>query len=219
MAPLHYVKRARQDIYEHGLVVRYKGTPGTKREGKMVTKIDRTKPANKKDEVLIHKGEPYYWWQFSGRERSISKNKPRRSQLTQSEFLSELWDIEDDISEACPDTVEDLKACVEEWKERIETLREQCEERRDNMPESLQESETGQLLQERYDGLDSWYNDIEAVDLDIDEEQLKQDAEADVVPATLEEPGVDLEEAFHDLLQEKIAEILDEIQNTNSGVG
>lgn len=116
-------------------------------------------------EAGIKKGDTYYWWQFRGSPVKRSLTYPNRKQLTRSAFLQELYDIEDCISEMVdPEDLDDVL-------ERIEALKDECQESLDNMPEALQEtSDSGILLQERIDGLEEWYNDLDGIDRDIDEE-------------------------------------------------
>jgi len=109
----------------------------------------------------------------------MSKTYPRRSQLTQSPFLSELWDIEDGIpSEMTPDEIESLAG-------ELESLQEQCQDSLDNMPEALQDSSwSGELLTERIDQLEEWiealrelvYNPPEATEDETQEELLAEAA-------------------------------------------
>lgn len=66
---------------------------------------------------------------------------------------------------------------LEELITDIETIRDECQENLDNMPESLQSSPTGELLQERIDGLDEAISILENIDID----QLKVDAVTSVL--------------------------------------
>jgi hypothetical protein len=103
----------------------------------------------------VEVGQPYYWWKFRFQGRRVSKELPRRSQLTNSEFLSQVYDAEDlTLAGAVADfqqggDVEDLASALEELAGEIEGWGSECEEKRSNMPESLQDSESGTLLQER----------------------------------------------------------------------
>ena len=110
-----------------------------------------------------------------------SKTRPRASQLTQSEFMStyygimeqiEDWDPEDHDESALEDFVEDIKSQLEE-------LRDETQERLDNMPESLQESDSGQLLQERIDECDNLISEFESIDtsFDYDEDDSEDEKE------------------------------------------
>ena len=60
---------------------------------------------------------------------------------------------------------------LDELVSNLEEIRDDLQSRLDNMPESLQYGPTGELLQERIDGLDSAISDLESIDV----ESLKQD--------------------------------------------
>lgn len=133
-----------------------------------MTRANFVKAARKDyPEAGVKKGESYWWWKFNfSRYVHRSKVHPTRSQLTQSGFLQELYDIEDNLSF----DGEDLESSVQELTERIQELADQCQESLDNMPDHLQESsETGMLLQERIDALEAWISDLEGVDLSVDD--------------------------------------------------
>lgn len=112
----------------------------------------------------IKKGESYYWWKLHRGSKRFSKTAPKRSQLTGSNFYATLYDIEDDmIGDA--EANENLESLRDEVVNALEELRDQCEESRSNMPDALQESDTGNMLQERYDALDSAINEFQDIDL------------------------------------------------------
>lgn len=114
----------------------------------------------RKDNPVAKKGESYYWWKpmvgGRGGAKRYSKERPSRSQLTQSEFLSTLYGIEDgDMASA--QTPEDFKAVAEALRE----LGEEQQGKYDNMPEGLQQGDTGQMLEERAQGCESWADEID----------------------------------------------------------
>lgn len=132
MARLHHVKKARRDYKEHG----------------------------------IRKGESYFWWKFRFGGKRMSKTRPRRSQLTQSEFMATMMDAEDDLAATVQDFNDshDFKAladALEELSERIRTTGEEQEEKRSNMPDSLQDSETGSLLEQRAEACEGTAQQLE----------------------------------------------------------
>jgi hypothetical protein len=225
MAPAHFVKKARKPIYQRGKQVTYEGRKGSKREGRTLTKIDRTIPADKKDQIMINVGESYWWWQFPHSPIYYSKTRPKRSQLTRSEFYSWLFDMEDDTIGAfeLPEDIEDykpedLEATRDEWVGEIESQKEELESRLDNMPDGLRDSS---VLNERIEGLDSWIGDLEGVDIDWDDEELKKEATEKVKKVTNEEAGISTEavqEAFLDMKRQKIEELVEELQNYNCGL-
>lgn len=144
--------------------------------------------AARKDNPVVKKGEPYYWWKFAFGAKQFSEKRPSRSRLTQSEFFSNLWSLEDDFPDGF-DNIDDMKSAFEDFKDALVEMRDEQEEKKENMPESLQESPTGELLQERYDNLDQWADEIEGLDTDFDADDY--------------DPGEDSEEQFCGNLHEE----------------
>lgn len=136
------------------------------------------KPARKDNEVA-KKGESYYWWKFRFGGKHYSKTPPRPSQLTQSEFLSTIYDLQERIEAIGGTDLESAKGERESIVDELRTLADEQEEKRGNMPESLQDSESGQLLQERYDDVNSMADDLEGVDLDLEKENDESDEDFD----------------------------------------
>jgi hypothetical protein len=97
---------------------------------------------------------------------------PKRSELTQSEFLATVWDIEDRL-EALSDPAE-LESIIED----IRQVGEEQTEKRDNMPEGLQDAPTGELLEQRADMCEDWANNLEQED-PPDEDSLDEDETLD----------------------------------------
>ncbi len=174
MAKANFVKKAQKNIYKNGKRREYVSETG-KSKGQTKSVIDKTIPADDNDEILIAKGEPYYWWQFKNSPKQFSKTAPKNSQLTQSNFLSQLYAMEEEIEEFTCETREEFEEFRDDIKNRIEELRDECQNSLDNMPEGLQQGDTGQLLQERIDAMDSWASDIEGVECDVDEDDIKQE--------------------------------------------
>lgn len=140
-----------------------------------------------KDNSVVKKGEPYYWWKFRYGGRRMSKDYPPRHLLTQSSFLSQLYQLQDGVYT----TQDDVESLISD----LETLRDECQDSLDNMPESLQESsESGVLLQERIDGLEEWISNLEGIDFHDLEEQSQGDEEqlSDLISEAVGEadPGI-----------------------------
>lgn len=139
--------------------------------------------AARKDNPVAKKGEPYWWWKpmigGRGAAKRFSKTQPTRSQLTNSEFLSAFYAICESIDAA--EDVDGLRSCAEE----LRTLGEEQQEKFDNMPDGLQQGDTGQMLEERATGCDSWADAIEAACDNFDgeddgEEEDDEDGDTDV---------------------------------------
>jgi len=172
----------------------------------------------------IKKGDSYYWWSFRFGEKYKSKTAPSRSQLTQSSFLATLYDLEDGMSTRFIGAIsEDLPSSVEELISEIEQLKDECQDSLDNMPDHLQDSsESGMLLQERIDGLESWSSDLENIDVEFSEEDYREQAETEILTEEEKEdldarPAL-IEERLNELMQTQIEEIISEIEDANPGV-
>ena len=160
-----------------------------------------------KDNSVCKKGESYYWWCTritSGKSyikrKHLSKNPPRQSQLTSSPFLQSLLAIQENISDAKPQSLGELLEMRDDWVNDINELRDETQEKLDNMPDGLRESDSGQVLQERVDALESWASDIENADIPNEEDvdavsPDDDDPIADAIQTALEElqslePGI-----------------------------
>lgn len=88
--------------------------------------------------------------------------KIARSELTTSEYYSWLYDFQDNIN---IETLEDAQEALEE----IEAQKEELEEKYDNIPEQLQDADAGCILQERIEGLEDAYNELENLICELDD--------------------------------------------------
>ena len=136
----------------------------------------------------IKKGESYYWWKFRFGGKHYSKTPPKRSQLTQSDFLSQIYEIEDDIAIFECNNPEDLRSALDDFASRISGLGEECSDRLSNMPESLQQGSTGELLQNRADECELWASEVEAIDVpDFENTESPTDDEKAELESALEQ--------------------------------
>lgn len=145
-------------------------------------KLHFVKKARKDNPVAV-RGESYYWWKFAFGSKQFSKAAPSRSRLTQSDFFIRLYDLEDSFTAS--ESAANLADQFEAFSSELEELRDEQEEKLENMPESLQAGPTGELLQERYDALEEWVNEIESLDTDYDEDS--DESEEDFVNNVVEE--------------------------------
>lgn len=101
----------------------------------------------------IEKGQKHYHWVLKTGPRSSREFRqiapPKQSQLTTSEYLGTLYDIQDSIGAATDG--DGIRVCADE----LETLASETREKYENMPEGLQQGDTGQLLEERADNCDA----------------------------------------------------------------
>jgi hypothetical protein len=122
----------------------------------------------------IKKGDMYWFAEVKTGPRSsitIRSSAPiARSRLTASEFLSQAYDLSDRIDKA--DTVEELESI----KDDFESLKSETEDKLGNMPEGLQQGQTGELLQERIDQIDSLVSELDSAIQDV---TLEEEAEGD----------------------------------------
>lgn len=128
----------------------------------------------RKDNRVAKKGESYYWWSpmtnGRGGGKRYSKEKPKPSQVTQSEFWSAVYSLQEDMEEAKPSTIEELQDMLEGWKSEVSEIRDRCQEKYDNLPEGLQAGQSGETQQGRIDAMDDWEQQLDAIDIDTDAE-------------------------------------------------
>jgi hypothetical protein len=117
----------------------------------------------RKDNPACQAGESYYWWKFRYGGKHYSLTPPKASQLTQSEFLGQMYDFADRLSELNEEAV--VGGAIEEIATEIRDLGCECEEKIQNMPESLQSSPTGEMLQERYDACEAMADELDNIEV------------------------------------------------------
>lgn len=132
----------------------------------------------------IKKGDSYYWWKFRYGGKFISKNPPKPSQLINSPFLRTIAEIEERIGDLT--TADDMESAISDIKDDIESLKDQTQDSLDNMPEGLQQGDTGQMLEARIESLDEMIDELENIDFDVDED-LKGDDREDRLEEILSE--------------------------------
>lgn len=132
-------------------------------------RVHYVKKARKDHPGGIKKGDSYYHWKFRYGGKRYSKTRPKRSQLTQSGFLSALWELEDSIGEGFE--YDELQDFIGE----LENLQMECEDSLLAMPEHLQESSwSGELLQSRIDSLEDWIGELCNIDENLSPEEIAQ---------------------------------------------
>lgn len=159
--------------------------------------------------------------------------------------MSQLYALEEKIEEFSCDNKDDFESFRDEVKGEIEELRDECQGSLDNMPEGLQQGDTGQLLQERIDAMDSWADEIGGLECDYDEDDLRvevldeedmEESDIKVVGEEEEESDSDddddedtdeddddddkltedeVQEKVNEKIQEKVDEAVEELQNTS----
>lgn len=129
----------------------------------------------------IRKGDQYWKWSRKSGGRFVTtyfKTKPTRSQTTSSEFYSEAYALEDTLS-ALIDTLrgdksaeiysvpDDVVGDIDSLVNEVRSLGEAQEEKRSNMPEGLQDGDTGSLLEERANNCETLSGDLESASQEI----------------------------------------------------
>ncbi len=101
-----------------------------------------------------------------GGPKRYSKERPKQSQLTQSEFWGAVYGLQEQY-ETVPD-FDDIESGIDEIKSELENIKDETQGKFDNMPQGLQDGDSGQLLQERVDALESVISDLDSVDVSIE---------------------------------------------------
>lgn len=108
----------------------------------------------------IVKGQSHYQWTLKTGPRSSQEfrqaSPPRRSQLTSSEYLGTLYGLCDRIEEA-----EDADA-LRDLAQELRELGEEQDAKFENMPEGLQQGDTGQTLESRASACSEAADEIES---------------------------------------------------------
>lgn len=129
----------------------------------------------RKDNPVAKAGEPYYWWKFRFGGKHYSRTPPRQSQLTQSAYFSTIYSIQEQIEDASPENAEEFESMVDDFRSQVSDLKDETQSSFNNMPESLQYSPTGELLQERIDALDNAEMEMDIDSFDFEEEEFMDD--------------------------------------------
>lgn len=174
-------------------------------------RVNHVKKARKDvKDTDIKAGDSYYWWKFRYGGKRYSKTPPRPSQLTQSEFLSTVYDIQEEIEGLPAD--DSLPGAVEDIVSRLRDLASECEEKKSNMPDALQDGDTGQMLQDRADACEAAADELEGIDLEDwteDEEATKEERVDDPDAPAVNADGKTEEDYWAERLEEVQAVSID----------
>lgn len=151
----------------------------------------------------IKKGDTYWYVKIKQQRGGIVKRSLtpfKRSQLTTSDFLGQLYDWEDQKS-----ALSDMEG-AQELADTIRSLGEEQQEKFDNMPEGLQQGDTGQMIEARSQGCEAAASEIEEI---VSEWETAKEEHDDAVQAfeaaqsALEEAenGDEAEDAATELMQ------------------
>jgi hypothetical protein len=118
-------------------------------------------------EIGVTKGQTYYKWTFRNRfgRGTVMKSKtfPKPHELTRSEYMSAALLIQERVNNLSASS--DLPGEVEDIISDLRQLASEQEDKFNNMPEGLQQGDTGQLLEERKQNCEDYADELEGVDL------------------------------------------------------
>jgi hypothetical protein len=141
-------------------------------------KVIHVKKARKANKAQgIKKGQSYYWWSVMIGGRGVKRyslTKPKPSQLTNSEFWGTYYAIQEDVNDAAPQSTEDVETRRDDIVSQLESLRDETDEKFNNMPDGLQQGDTGQMLEERVSGLEEVISELENVDCAFSDDDLEE---------------------------------------------
>ena len=119
----------------------------------------------RKDNPVVKKGESYYWWKHAFGPKKFSKERPKASQLTQSSYLSQLYALQEGLSDRFTD-FDSLQDELQSIIDDLNQLGDECQDSLDSMPEHLQDSSSsGEMLQERIDAIEMATSEMESIDV------------------------------------------------------
>ena len=112
----------------------------------------------------IPKGSSYYRGELNFAHDIIRCCKCRLQpwEVTTSEYIKAVRTIVNEWA----NTYSVCVYAIEQITDELESIRDRVQEKLDNMPESLQESDTGYLLQERIDNIDTAIEELSNIDVD-----------------------------------------------------
>ena len=138
----------------------------------------------------IKKGDSYYWWKFRHSGKYYSKTMPRPSQLTQSEFLSTIYALEEglnDDAELMRDgrmDAEGFADSIENVASEVENLGSETSDKISNMESAFPNGNpTIELLQERVDKCE----EIEQALQDLASEIRESEEDSDDIAARIDD--------------------------------
>lgn len=110
----------------------------------------------------IKKGDTYYWWEFRYGGLRRSKTYPKPYQLTNSPFLQGMYRAQETQQNLVAD--DGLEQAIQDLAQELRDLGEEAQSSFDNMPEGLQQGDTGQLLEARVSAMEAAADALEEID-------------------------------------------------------
>lgn len=145
-------------------------------------KVHHVKSARKANTVA-QLGEEYYWWKFRFGDKLYSKTYPKRSQLTQSDKLGRIYDVDDSIDAAFAnffpidlDTTEvNIDALISDLEQAhidIADVSEEYQGSADSIREHFAESPTADECEERANDLWQYATEINTLISEVEAVKL-----------------------------------------------
>lgn len=143
----------------------------------------------------IEKGDTYYWWEFRYGGLHRSKTYPKPAQLTNSPFLQGMYGAQETQQNLVAD--DSLEQAVQDLAQELRDLGEQAQESFDNMPEGLQQGDTGQMLEGRVTAMEEAADALEGIDFSGPPEKGDEDPD---------ETDEEFQERLTDWYEERLTE-------------
>lgn len=136
----------------------------------------------------------YYWWKFRFGGKHVSKERPRASQLTQSDKLSRLYGARESLEDIIINSIGDMEEAISTMEEASSEVREvadEYQESADNQREYFPDSEQADECEEKSQEASAFADEIDNAQSEIgtwkDELEAKQSDESDEPPEGAEE--------------------------------
>ena len=171
----------------------------------IVKKAQKTQGECGRCSAKIEKGDGYKWWKFRFGGRRVRCLKPecspKPSDLTQSEFYGTLYGIKESVEKGLDDFRNggepvDLASALNDAAQELRDLGEECQGKLDNMPEGLQQGDTGQLLENRAQECESKADELESAASEIESVELYDDLEKYLADNEIAREEKESEEAY-----------------------
>lgn len=176
----------------------------------------------RKDNPACNKGESYWWWQFRFGGKRYSKEAPKQSQLTQSEFLSQFYEQQEALEHLnlSPETIDDLceaKSLLEDIKGNLESLQVETEDKQSSVEDAFPGgSPVIDLLEGRVSGCEEAVNLLDEAISTLDDIENRANERIEKRPALVEklkglEKKLEAAGGRDEKLEEEIEELREEI--------
>jgi hypothetical protein len=135
-----------------------------------MTKVYEHKARKDYPQFGIAKGDTYYEWCFYRQKPTKSKTRPTRIQLTQNETEIAVWSEYDHLDEATfmGDDRSAVVSLIDDMVGNLETAADEVRQKFENMPEGLQQGDTGQRLERMADAIDEAVSELQSLSSDCE---------------------------------------------------